>query len=63
MTAEEVENEDDASHLPSPHPAVDAADSLFKYPSVPKHNEDVHMNAKGGNSTGEFATSLPALDA
>jgi hypothetical protein len=63
-TVEEVKDEDDASHLPSPHQAVDATDSLFKYPRTPNHNEGVPIDAKCGNPAGEVATSsLPALEA
>jgi len=57
MMVEELEDEDEDS-------AVYVADSLFKYPKVPKHNEGVHINAKGGNPAGEMATSsLPVLGA
>jgi hypothetical protein len=61
---EEVKDEDDASHLPSPHQAVDATDSHFKYPRAPNHNEGVPIDAKCGNPAREVATSsLPALEA
>jgi hypothetical protein len=64
VTVEEVKDEDDASHLPSPHQAVDATDSLFKYPRAPNHNEGIPIDAKCGNPAGEVATSsLPALEA
>jgi len=57
MMVEELEDKDKDS-------AVYAADLLFKYPKVLKHNEGVHINAKGGNPAGEMATSsLPALGA
>jgi len=61
---EEVEDEDDASHLSFPHSVVDVADSPFKYHRVPQHNEGVSINTTGGNPAGEMATSsLPALGA
>ena len=57
MMVEELEDKGEDS-------VVYAADLLFKYPKVPKHNEGIHINAKGGNPAGEMATlSLPALGA
>jgi len=64
VMVEEVEDEDNASHPPFPHPVVDAADSPFKYHRVPQHNEGVSINTMGGNPAGEMAmSSLPALGA